>query len=728
MINLHVMEYGSGAAAFIEGAQLPSTHRWRRPATSISSTFTCAALLLYLLVSVARVPAATALQAGSFTRCLRNALQRFGVTPSAQELRLQMLLPFGPVLVTNAACFEQACLAAEPLQLAHVAEANGVSAEYLALKPNAWNNVIARRYTRERMQHTLDEGGVVMAEGDWDIGGPMRAWGVLTDVSGPVLSGEVDRVAATLPGSPLTLVLLTPTNSSLAPRILARTLLRSAILHVHGSAAQSQRSAVLRGNDALASLGLAAIRTPWCPACGDASPRCISRVLHRWADDTVLVTAFLASVRTDLAAPRAALLDEASATYLALHTQLVALARAAAAISRTHDGAQQYALGLQIAALAQPASEAAIRLGRALDLPTPAAFIERPRLPPATSSERHVLRALPLFRDMQGGDDDFFCALYVVNYVAGTRDPILWLKGLTAEPFVCPPAPPRSERTLAREIFLVAGYAPEFYFCPTNAPPNALDMFRRAIVDAINRGVPVMARGLDQPRNWSVIVGYKDCGRILLARTPSDAKRDFCETPRLPTECFVPARELPRLTDRQLLQRALRRAVAQYGPLSGLRGTHGIPALRQWHIDIQEAALTRELPPWTFARDSGRNWLDWLNRRRDAYRFLQLAVRRVPDALADVVYTINVLVQQVNALNAAQADKIVLHEVGGVIMPPDWTNTAATAQADLMASLISNEVRIATVLRDILDAYTRAERESGLDTQNKKKKPGATSQ
>ena len=650
--------------------------------------------------------AADAFQAGSFTRCLRNALQQFGVASSAPELRLHMLLPFGPALATNAVCVEQACLAAEPLQLAHLAEAYGVCAEYLALKPAAWNNVIARRYTRERMQHTLDNGGVVMAEGEWDIGGPLRAWGLLTDVSGSILSGAVDRIPATLPSSPLALVLLTPTNCSLAPRALTRTLVRSAILHVHGTADFQQRSAVLRGNDALLYLGFSAMRTPWCPACADASSRCISRVLQRWADDAVLVTSFLASVRTGLSAPRAALIDDASARYLALHTQMVVLARAAAATPRAQDGAAQYALGLHIAALAQLCSTAAVCMGRALDVPVPAAFIARPRLPPATSSERHVLRALPLFRDMQGGDDDFLCALYIVNYVIGTRDPMLWIKGLSGEPFFCPPAPTRNERTLAREIFLLAGYAPEFYFCETNAPPPALDMLRRVIIDAINRGAPVITRGLDQPRNWSVLVGYKDFGRILLARTPSDAKPDFYASPRLPTECIVPARELPRLTDRQLLQRTLRRVSSHYGSLSGLHGPHGIPALRRWHLDIREYAMIHEMPPSSFARDSGRNWLDWLNRRRDAYRFLQLAVRRVPDASSDVLYTINLLVQQVNALNAAQADKIVLHDVGGVIMPPDWPQSAAAAQADLMASLISNEVRIATILRDILSMYS----------------------
>ena len=78
--------------------------------------------------------AADPLQAGSFTRCLRNALQQFGVSSSAPELRLQLLLPFGPALATNVTCIEQASLAAEPLQLAHLAEATGaVSYTHLTL-------------------------------------------------------------------------------------------------------------------------------------------------------------------------------------------------------------------------------------------------------------------------------------------------------------------------------------------------------------------------------------------------------------------------------------------------------------------------------------------------------------------------------------------------------------------------------------------------------------------
>ncbi len=678
--------------------------------TKLRASHVRAALLAVLcLAHTHRSVAAELWQAGSFTRCLRYALQSFGVTQTPEELRAQMLLPFAPALMTNAVCFEQACLAAEPLQLAHVAEACGVQAEYLALRPDAWANAFARRYTRERMQHTLDDGGVIMADGDWDIGGPMRAWGVLSDISGSVFSGAVDRVDATLPGNPQTLVLLTPTNCSLAPRALVRSVLRGAIMHIHGSAVAQQRSAVLRGTDAVEYLALYAARTPWCAACGDASARCIGAVLSRWAADAAVATSYLHNVRTDLSAERARALDEVIAAYSSVQRELSACAAGATKLVHTQNGAAQAALGERVRALTLLWRQAAQTLGRAMDLPVPAVLIERPRINLATSRERQILKALPLFRDMQGGDDSFVCSLYVINYVAGTRDSVLWIKGLLGDPFVCPPAPPRDVHTLARELLLLAGYAPERYYCGTNPPAAVHDLMRRVMIDAINRGVPIAARGLDQPDHWGVIIGYKDFGRVMLARTPSDATRAFFESTRVPVECIVPAREMPRITDKELLQRMLRRVHAQYGSLTAPAGTQGLPALRAWHMDVRECALHGELPPWSFARDNGERWQDWRDRRRDAYRFLQLAVRRVPDASVDMLQLINTCVQQVNLLNAAQADNVVLRAHGGSMAPTNWPAHGAAAQAAVMGTLISNEVRIATILRDILDIFTYGE-------------------
>ncbi|MCX7847652.1 MAG: hypothetical protein N2595_06465 [bacterium] len=641
--------------------------------------------------------------AESFTRCLRQALRRVGVNVTPAELRVNMLLAFGPALQTNLPCMYSACVAAEPLQLKTLGEAYGISAEYLALKPGAWENVVARRFARERVKQTLEDGGVVMAEGLWDVAGPVHAWGLITEGGGTILTGLVGGVEAPLSNGPATIVLISPTNASLASRMLSRTVIRNAILHIHGGAGTGSEPGLLRGNDAVTFLGVSGMRTPWCAACGEAHARCIVEVLRRWAEDAALSTCFLASACVDLSGSRVQLMREAERTFVALHTQLLELARAVASLPRTEDGAEQYELGMRIVALRTLWSHAAISMGRACDLPTPRLFLERPPLPPSLSPERFVLRALPLYRDLEGGEDDFMCSLYIVNYVIGTRDPIVWVKGITAEPFACPPFRARRERRLARAVFKFAGYAPEFYFCSTNTIPPTEQLLRRVIVTAINRGLPVMARGLDEPRHWSVIVGYKDFGRVLVARTPSDVKRSFWETAYLPIECYVPGQRLPRLTNRETFYRAVRRALREYGSLTNAHGSEGLPALRRWHMDVRELAITGEAPSLDFARVNGENWVNWLRHRRDAYRFLQLAARRVLGPSPQLLFAVNLLVAQVNALNGALADKIVLREVGGVAVPPDWSSSgAAAAQADVMASLISNEVRIATVLREMM--------------------------
>lgn len=664
--------------------------------------------------SIARGADGEEYSADSFTRCVRDALRYFGTTVTPAEVRVRMLLPFGPAILTNQECMWDGCVAVEPYLLGLLADAYGVEAEYLALKPGAWKQSVARRYLRERMAETLRDGGVVMVEGEWDVGGPIRMWGFAREVRSEVITGEIERIPAVLPLGPRAVLLLNVTNSSLAPRMVERTTLRDGIMHAHGTHPRAPLASLLRGKDAVEYVGFLGMRTPWCRGCGARSRGCVARVVKRWAQDAALATGMLIKVRAEVPASRGRLVEEAFSRYTGVHTQLVELAAEIAHLPHNDAGDAQYGLGVRLAALGAAWAEAATRVGEALGLPTPALILERGDLPPTLSAERAILRALPLFRDLEGGDDDFMCALYIVNYVVGTRDPITWLKGLSGEPFAIPPAPARQERAVARGIFLLVGFVPEFYVCPSNAPRKAQERLRKEIIAAVQRGVPVMARGLDQPEHWGVIVAYKDFGRVLVARTPSDVGRAFFETRELPTEVYIPAAEATRWSDQRMLQRVLRHALTQYGATTGVYGGRGISGLREWRARVQEFALTGDTPPIEFARENGERWREWVTRRRDAYRFLQLGLRRVPQAGPDLLVAINLLVGQVNTLNAALADKIVLHEVGGVAVPPTWSTTCAAEQANVMATLINNEVRIVGALSNVVTRLeTRGNRAAG---------------
>ncbi|MHC4202200.1 MAG: hypothetical protein ACYSU0_19590, partial [Planctomycetota bacterium] len=84
---------------------------------------------------------------------------------------------------------------------------------------------------------------------------------------------------------------------------------------------------------------------------------------------------------------------------------------------------------------------------------------------------------------------------------------------------------------------------------------------RRAIVDSIDRGRPVIAMDLEDGMNWGVVAGYVDDGRQLLCRTKSHQEGDLLVPRKWPWLVNVVVGETPPPDHRETIIASLRRAM-----------------------------------------------------------------------------------------------------------------------------------------------------------------------
>ena len=651
------------------------------------------------LLVCAAVALPTVAATNSFDWAMQLALGQWKLDVPNDSLRACMGVAFAPVLSTTSVCFSRGQQLARTRLLGNLGHGFGVVCNPLALKPGAWNNVLVRAYLRDLMRGSIAGGEAVIVEGAWHPSTALRQWGVARSMNAEhVIRGSIQAGPAELALAPETVLIVGVTNVSQAPgAFLAATLASAARLAAGVPSRLPGDASIVSGVAAVDLVADAAHRRPWCTECGEASAVCITLFLRTWRDDVAGGVRHLRTLMPQFSGDTAVAAKEALAGLEELNGMLNAVADEAVVWRNCRDEQLQAAFGERIRGLGARLGALSASLARAAGQPQPQLPGE-PSLQAGMPGSREVAPWLPPYSAIQDGDRPFLCSALIATRFAGVLRQPAWAKAVYRNPFTV--AIPSSlqaavpdvadELESGRALFSACGVAPTAYTWSTTDPARIELFIRRAIVESICRGIPVLEYGAGGSNVWGVIAAYANYGAVLGCRTPMDTTTTFRIVSELPGRVMVIGKASDVRGDHETLVRLLRAALAADAVTNGpvLSGT---TALSFWQQRLKECAESDAIPGADLARWNERIWAALVDRKREAYVFLEAAAKSQPAASVELISLRNTYVAQVNELQPAAADGIVLRERFGGPYPADWKTKSAVRQLKVMDRVITLE-------------------------------------
>jgi hypothetical protein len=508
-------------------------------------------------------------------------------------------------------------------------------------------------------------------------------------------------------------VILTPTNTSRTVRTQSEKVLETAARLLRGESDYCAHAlpGMCYGRAAVDQIANLAHRTPWCWQCDYASRICLRGILQTWwlqLDGLAHYIRYTAEFepRRRPALDRAAQRVEAVRDALLQWTDYNAI-RAACA-----DAEQQARYGEELRSVAPLMESAGRALAEACELKKLDVLHANP-VPPWPNAAWVLASRVPFYLEMPDSYDTFMCAVQVLARVVNTVETLTTLRAAAGNSFAilidtnaCALPPSITwDGGGATPLLEALGCSALTYICPTNTADSGVDYVRAAIAATIDKGVPVLAQNLPGYPGWSVILGYTNHARVLLARTPGDQARGLTACQGVPyrTMCVTLGRMPSRRT---VLRSVLQRAIELYRTPATNRYACGRAAW-EWYRDQVDLYGEMQVTPGPIVEaGSGRIWQWALKARRDAYDYLTGAMVDAPEVAIILGAARSAYVEEANALSLAMADGVVLGAgrrgstsqwlVDGYLRQIDALNTAMALEAEAVGHLQNALLQLGT--------------------------------
>ncbi len=685
-------------------------------------------LILFFHVGAATVagtPPSASAPADSFTWCLHTGLERFGVTTSYDTVRAYLGTAFSPAMVTGRLCLSSAFRAGTAAFPHNAFRGLGLHAERLPVGPAAWSRAVVRRYMRTRIRESLAATNLVLLQGGWELPAGCLDWGIVQSVdSDGAVVGTTPGGIANQRFAPASLLVLSVTNVSCAPRAQERRVLDDAARRLRsetGSAACP--GGVLTGVAAIDYLADCAHRRPFCLACGKASAVCVTKLMRKLHGDMNSGVCYLNAIAPDYPAKKRQALLAAASEISAVRDEIAPYTNLARVRREFANGETQAAFGEKVRGLNKRFVRAAEMLAIVCDArrvgDTPSTMEGGARV-----SERKTMKlvgSLPLFRDLDDGGRTFLCSALLAAQAVGVEELPEWLKGscgvafrflIETNAFSVPDGITQGF-DCGEALIQAIGFTPVYYSCNMAAPTSVRDMVRREMVASLDAGLPLIVSESATTGRWGLVVGYDDFGRDFICRMPSDTNAPLRVIQEVPRRVIALGERRPALDTKTQVRGVLRRLVALSEKTNLASYASGRAAIDFWIERCKPYARRALLPTHHFARQNEALWLALRDSRRDTYRYLDAVMRRMPKLAAPLDQARTIYVKQVNMLNHALADGLVLGVKDGVALPMGWSPGKCKKQIDVLKRLNKMDEAALSHVRFALEQLSGREHEYG---------------
>lgn len=656
----------------------------------------------------------------SFVYSLQYSLQSLGVTTDIASIMVYNGCAFSPCLDTQEVCFSAATLSAQETLTPHFTAAFGVIYDQYAIPLSSWAKASVRHFVKQKITYQ-DDAESTLIKGGWSTPALGTLWGVATEVnSNSVILGTQPWGDAELRYTPQNIIFLSLTNSSITPARLLHQTLQNAIDTIRDNTQTHEDENILQGVAVIDVLIKRIHNSPICPECGNTSYICLRDVLKSWQEQSTYAITWLKKEHPSLSPAQQKMLHEAAYAYVdfrdACTVCLSLPLREICASPRTQLQLLPY-LNILRTSLAKAGNVLAKVTGS-----DPLVIMNDT----VEVSEHHrqetlLVVSLPLFSQIRNGAYPFLCSSLMAGQLAGSSEYPEWSIGIAGIPAsICvdmrtlaPVYMSESSYSLKQKLIQANGYYPLCFVYSQESPVAVKSYIRHRILHSLDKGVPVIGEYFASTNDTAVIIGYKDYGKTLIARSSDDTNTAFSTSKSLPHVIWIYDKKFSTPAPEEALQIALEYYINMFNTSFTNNLYCGKNVLLQMHARCLEYHASPALLSTNFACSHRAFYKDYIAQRRNFYRFLETAAQRAPVVSIPLMSAYDNIIKEVETLNSALTDDIALTWLNGTYWPPGWTGSGAVAEAALLKSALEYEERaydhIRIALRELKRLHSPAQ-------------------
>jgi len=610
----------------------------------------------------------------SFVWALKNGMEKIGLNISYDQISVYMGTAFAAAIDTNQLCFFAGAEKADEVFFENFLENTGLNCKQVVMTPKLWNRAMIRQYFRGLIKESIANTNLVLVKGGWEFPLLTTDWAIVNSVrkDGSLL-GIIKGKSVIQDSVPEKLIIISATNTYVL-RKQPQILLEAAI-NLLKNENKEINECVLTGTAAIDIFANNSHRKPFCLKCKKASAVCAKNFLYKYYNELKSGVNYLHS----LAKSEPVLsnsVDELTAICGKIKTMRFSFSNVK----------EQAVFGEKIRALNLHQIHAANYLsmfcGKSNKIKEK--FPEFYR----DNESKFLAQSLPLFSNIKDGNNSFFCSTLIASQLAGIKKNRSWIKGCYGAPFkflinkksCMPPVDNTQGIDCSGKLFAALGYDHLRYHCgPTLAGNPESKYLRQKIKKSINRGFPLI---VSYSNGWGVMVGF--VGNKFICRMPDDSNMIFNVKHDIPVEFFEFGEKTSENSNKNQIKNILMDVVDMNQNTNYGSFVSGAPGFQFW-IDKCNFYLIKNIYPLDeFAIANNKLWLKLIDDRRDAYKALALFIEEVPELAIVLGFVRKIYIKQVNLLNYAYADNIVLDFKNGIFTKPDWLPEKCKKQIEIL--------------------------------------------
>lgn len=617
-------------------------------------------------------------QQNSFISCLKEGLEKIGVTNSLNEISVLTGSAFAPAVVTNVGCFSAGVQKADEVLIDNMLESAGLKCERLEIKPAAWKRATFRRYFRELITESIEKNNLALVQGGWEFPASSYDWGIVESIGKKgALAGKVNGKISLQVSAPSQLFIVSVSNNfNLSGQKEKILLTASGLLNNINS-----NDNLITGTKALEYFADLTHRQPLCLECKKESSACAGKFLEKYSENLKQGIEYLGKLEK-----KNENLENAIKEFSIILEQLKDLE------ADFEDLESQSESGELIRKLIPNQKRAAVYLSLYCDVPCTVPEVE-PVFDEGNKIKK-LAKSLPLYKDLKDGKSTFLCSILIAGQVAGIEIPPAWLKFCSGIPFkflinrktFMPPKDNLQGIDSSEPLFEALGYDYVKYFCGEKDSEDAGGFIKQAIKKTIERGYPLIVY---QTNGWGILAGYS--GDNFLCRFPGDSDSRFSYTDNIPEVIFEFGEKQKEFQNREKVKRALSRIIEMNEKTNAGEFVSGTAGLQFW-IDKCSYYLDNKIyPPVEFAEANYKLWTKLLKNRREAYQSMDFIGSLFPELTIPFGFIRKNYLEEVNILKCGLADGIVLNYKNGKFTKKNWLPEKAKEQIEALEKIKSFE-------------------------------------